>query len=188
MLKTPRSEVSASLRDLYIGSNELPWTTVIVLVPSANGQRAVLIGPGVVCSRVANGCSGRAARKHAIAVRPVRKRLGVGGVGRRASAIETPTTGVSGAATRPSVIGSGGARRRQLTGICRARASAQPRNATLFRHAAASGRVATKHSPCRMSIRASVFVAWRAAWRYVASSTASRVIEPGAGGCVARAC
>src|SRR6266404_525889 len=89
--RTPRSEVSASLRDLNSGSNELPWTRVILSVTSASGQRAVVIGPGVVCSKDANGCSGRGVRKHVIAAKVVRKRLDASGVGKRASSIALPT-------------------------------------------------------------------------------------------------
>ena len=92
MEETPRSEVDASLRDLNSGSNRLPWTRVIFFGTSASGQRAVIIGPGVVCSRAANGCSGRGIRERTIAVKRVSKRLGVGGVGRRASGIGRPRT------------------------------------------------------------------------------------------------
>ena len=84
MQKAPRSEVSASLRDLNSGSSTLPWTSIIFYGTSARGQRAVSIGPGVVCSRDANGCSGRGVRKHAIAAKVVSKRLVAGGVGKRA--------------------------------------------------------------------------------------------------------
>ena len=48
MRKTPRSEVNASLRDLYIGSKRLPWTRVIFLSTSSSGQRAVGISAGGV--------------------------------------------------------------------------------------------------------------------------------------------
>ena len=54
---------------------------------SANGQRVVIIDPGVVCSRDVNGCSGRGVRKRATAAQVVSKRLGAGGAGRRASGI-----------------------------------------------------------------------------------------------------
>ena len=97
--KAPRSEVSASLRDLNSGSNKLPWTSIIFYVTSASGQRVVDIGPGVVCSRDANGCSGRGVRKRAIAAKVVSKRLGAGGVGRRASVIEAAIAVVRGGAT-----------------------------------------------------------------------------------------
>ena len=132
--KTPRSEVSASLRDLNSGSNRLPWTRVIVSVTLASGQRAVVIGPGVVCSKDANGCSGRGVRKHVIAVCCVSKRLGVGVVIERASGIEAPMLGVNGGGISRVGIGSGSVsgKRHQLTQIHRARASAQERRAKIF--------------------------------------------------------
>ena len=77
MQKAPRSEVSASLRDLNSGSNRLPWTEAIVFVTSASGQRVVIIGPGVVFSKDANGCSGRGVRKRGIAARIVSEQRGV---------------------------------------------------------------------------------------------------------------
>src|SRR5262245_3819016 len=165
-VETPRSEVSASLRDLNSGSNWLPWPRVILSVTSASGQRAVVIGLGVVCSRDANGCSGRGVRKHAIAAKVVSKRLGVGGVGRRASGIAPPTKEWSGDATRRGDIGSVGAsgKWRQLPRNCRARASAQHREVKIFRHDGANGRVATNTSMSSMNNRTSVFAAWLAAW------------------------
>jgi hypothetical protein len=69
------------------GSKELPWTRVILFGTSANGQRVVIIDPGVVYSRDVNGCSGRGVRKHAIAAKVVSKRLGAGVVVGRASGI-----------------------------------------------------------------------------------------------------
>ena len=36
--KAPRNEVDASLRDLIVGSKELPWTQVIFKHSSVNGQ------------------------------------------------------------------------------------------------------------------------------------------------------
>jgi len=112
---------------LTSGSKRLPWTEVIVLVTSASVQRAVGSGPGAVCSRAANGRSGRGVRKRAIAVRAVRKRHGVGGVGNRASAIAAPIRGASGGANNPSAIDSASANvpRRQLRRRRCARASAQ---------------------------------------------------------------
>src|SRR5438552_3751819 len=107
--KAPRSEVSASLRDLNSGSSKLPWTSIIFYGTSASGQRVVIIGPGVVCSRDANGCSGLGVRKHVIAAKVVSKRLDAGGVGKRAGGIARPTKVWSGDATRRSGIGSGGA-------------------------------------------------------------------------------
>jgi hypothetical protein len=179
--KTPRSEVSASLRDLNSGSKWLPWTEVIVFVTSANVQRAVGSGPDVVCSRAVNGCSGRGVRKRAIAARPVSKRLGVGGVGSRASAIAAPIRGVSGGANNPSAINNASANRprRQLTRRRRARASAQHQRAKILRRGGANVRAATNISRSSMNIRVSVFAVWRAAWRYVACWIAKRVIGRG---------
>ena len=181
--KAPRSEVSASLRDLNSGSNRLPWTEVILSVTSASGQRAVIIGPGVVCSRDANGCSGRGVRKHAIAAKVARKRLGVGGVGKRAGVIEPAILDASDGATKRGGIGSGcvNAKRRQLTWLCRTRASAQHQRAKIFRRGGANGRDATNHFRSSMNIRASVFAAWRAAWRCVACWIGSRVTARGVG-------
>jgi hypothetical protein len=184
--KTPRSEVSASLRDLNSGSNRLPWTEVILLVTSASGQRAVIIGPGVVCSRDANGCSGRGVRKHGIAAKVVSKRLGAGGVGRRASGIARPIKVWIGGGTKVGGIGSGGAsgKRRQLTRSRCARASAQRHQAKIFRRGGASGRDVTNISMSSINIRASVFAAWRAAWLCVACWTARRVTGRGVGACI----
>lgn len=186
MQKAPRSEVSASLRDLNSGSNRLPWTRVILSVTSASGQRAVIMGPGVVCSRDANGCSGRGVRKHGIAAHPVNKRLGVGGVGRRASGIARPTKVWSGGATSRGGIGSGCAsdKPRQLTWICRARASAQQLEAKIFRRGGANGRAVTNNSRSNMNIRAVVFAVWRAAWRCVACWTEKHVMVRVVGVCV----
>ena len=181
MQKTPRSEVSASLRDLNSGSNRLPWTRVIVFVTSASVQRAVDSGPGVVCSRAANGCSGRGVPKRAIAVRRVSKRLGVGGVGSRASAIAAPIRGASAGANNPSAIDSASANRprRQLRRRRCARASAQRQRARILRRGGANGRAATNSSRSSRNIRVSVFAVWRAAWRYVACWIAKRVIGRG---------
>src|ERR1700733_13033084 len=146
--KAPRSEVSASLRDLNSGSSKLPWTSIIFYGTLANVQRVVNIGPGVVCSRDANGCSGRGVRKHDIAAKVVSKRLGAGGVGRRASVIEPAIAGVRGGVTRRGGIGSGGAsgKLRQLTrGHC-ARASAQDQRAKIVQRDGVNGRVATNIS------------------------------------------
>src|SRR5271154_4304265 len=176
--KTPRSEVSASLRDLNSGSNRLPWTEVILLVTSASGQRAVIISPGVVCSRDANGCSGRGVRKHAIAAKVVSRRLGAGGVGRRAGVIEPAILGASGGVTRRGGIGSGSVsgKPRQLRRIRCARASAQHHGAKILRRGDANGQDATNISRSGMNIRAGVFAAWRAAWLCVGCWIARRVI------------
>jgi hypothetical protein len=171
---------------LNSGSNRLPWTEVILFVTSASGQRAVIIGPGVVCSRDANGCSGRGVRKHAIAAKVVSKRLGAGGVGKRASVIEPAIVDASEGATRRGGIGSGcaNAKPRQLTWICRTRASAQHHRAKILRHGDANGRDATNISRSSMNIRASVFAAWRAAWLCVACWTERHVIGYVVGACV----
>jgi hypothetical protein len=153
------------------------------LVTSASGQRVVIIGPGVVCSRDANGCSGRGVRRRAIAAKVVSKRLGVGGVGKRAGVIEPAILDASGGATRRGGIGSGcvNAKRRQLLGNCQTRASAQHQRAKIFRRGGANGRVATNISRSSMNIRASVFAVWRAAWRYVACWIGNRATVRGDG-------
>jgi hypothetical protein len=171
------------------GSKQLPWTEVILFGTSASGQRAVIIGLGVVCSRDANGCSGRGIRKRIIAVNHVNKRLDAGGAGRQASGIARPITAGSGGVNRAGGIGSGCAndKQRQLTRIRRARASAQRLRVKILRRGRAIGRVATNFSPSPMNIRASVFAVWRADWRCVASWIAKRVIGRGVGACVVNA-
>ena len=161
MQKAPRSEVSASLRDLNSGSNRLPWTEVILFVTSASGQRVVISGPGAVCSRDANGCSGRGVRKHDTAAKVVSRRLGAGGVGKRAGVIEPAILDASGDATRRSGIGSGGAsgKWRQLTRSRCARASAQHRRSKIVQGDGVNGRVVTNISMSSMNIRGSVFAA-----------------------------
>jgi hypothetical protein len=188
--ETPRSEVSASLRDLNSGSNRLPWTIIILSVTSASGQRVVIIGPGVVCSRDANGCSGRGVRKRAIAAKVVSKRLGAGGVGKRASGIARATKVWSGGGTKVGGIGSGCAsdKPRQLTWMCVARASAQHLEVKIFRHGGANDLVATNISMSSMNNRAGVFAAWRAAWLCVACWIGSRVTGHGVGVGVVNAC
>ena len=183
MQKTPRSEVSASLRDLNSGSNRLPWTEVILFVPTASGQRAVIIGPGVVCSRDANGCSGRGVRKHDIAAKVVSKRLGAGGVGKRAGVIEPAILDASAGATRRGGIGSGcaNAKRRQLPWHCRTRASALHHRAKMFRRGGANGRAATNISRSIMNIRVGVFAAWCVAWLCAACWIGSRATAHGFG-------
>src|SRR6266704_900698 len=115
--KTPRSEVDASLRDLTGGSNRLPWTKVILFGTSANGQRAVIIGPGVVCSRAVNGCSGHGIHDRTIAVKSVATRLAIGSAGGRVNGIARPSTASNSDANSRSDIESGCAsgKRRQLT-------------------------------------------------------------------------
>lgn len=184
--ETPRSEVGASLRDLNSGSNQLPWTTVILSGTAAPVQRAVWGGPVVVCSRAVNGCSGRDGRKHAIARKRVATRHAAGGVGRPASAIARPNTAASSGSARASAIGNvcASVKARQRSWHSRARASAQPQRLKIFPSGHATDRVATNFSLSRISIRASVFAAWRAARLYVASWIARRVTgrDGGAGG------
>ena len=69
------------------------------------------------------------------------------------------------AKNKVGAIGSGGAsgKRRQLTRMRRARASAYKPQAKIFRASRADGLVATNFSRFRMNIRASVFAAWSAA-------------------------
>lgn len=176
--KAPRSEVDASLRDLNIGSNKLPWTNIIFYGTSANGQRAVIIiGPGFVCLRVADGCFGRVVRKHVIATVHVKQRLGVGVGGGRARRIARAVMAKSSGVSNRSVIARGCVNEppRQLTSSRRARASAQHRRAKIFRRGGANGRAATNISRTSMNNRASVFAAWRADWLCVACWIVKRV-------------
>jgi hypothetical protein len=169
---------------LNSGSNRLPWTRVILFGTSASGQRAVIIGLGSVCSKAANGCFGRGIGDAIFAVRHVNKKLDAGGVGRRASSIARPIRARSGGAPSRSAIGSGSARggkKRQLTWIRRARASAYSVAAKIFRANPAIGRVATNYSPFPMNTRASVFAAWNADWLCVAFSIAKHAIRRGVG-------
>jgi hypothetical protein len=184
-VKTPRSEVSASLRDLNSGSKQLPWTIVILFGTSANGQRAVVIGPGVVCSRAVNGCSGRGIHDRTIAVKSVATRLAAGGAGGRASGIVRPRTANNSDANNRSAIESGCARgkRRQLTRMRRARASASRRRIKIFRDGRAPGLVATSFSRFPMNNRASVFAVWRADWLCVACWIATSDTRRGVGAC-----
>jgi hypothetical protein len=116
-----------------------------LFVTSASGQRAVVIGPGVVCSRDANGYSGRGVPKHVIAVLRVNRRPGVGGAVERAGAIEPAIEGASVDGIKVGGIGSGvvNGKRRQLTRQRCARASAQQQGTGIFRGGDASGLVAT---------------------------------------------
>jgi len=168
---------------------QLPWTEVILLVTSASGQRVVIIGPGVVCSKDANGCSGRGVRKRVIAVNPVNKRRGSGVVGRRASGIERRSMARNAGGNRVGGIASGCAKdkRRQLTRIRCARASAQGLGAKILRRGHAIGRVVMNFSPFSKNIRASVFAVWRAAWLCVACWIARRGIGRGGAICVVSA-
>jgi hypothetical protein len=179
--QTPRSEVGASLRDLNSGSNQLPWTIVILSGTTAPVQRAVCGGPAVVYSKAVKSCSGRGGRKHAIAPKRVANRHAAGGVGRPASAIATPSTADSNGGTRASAIGNVGASVKppQPTRHSRARASAQRQRQKIFASGRATDRVATNFSLSLTTIRASVFAAWRAARPYVASWIARRAIGPG---------
>jgi hypothetical protein len=170
---------------LNSGSSKLPWTSIIFYGTSASGQSVVIIGPGVVCSRDANGRSGRGVRKHDIAAKVVSKRLGAGGVGRRVSVIEPAILDASGGVTRRAGIGSGCAnvQRRQLSWNCRTRASAQHQRAKIGQRGDANGRDAMNISRSSMNIRANVFAAWRAAWLCVACWTARHVTGRVVGAC-----
>jgi hypothetical protein len=184
--ETPRSEVSASLRDLNSGSSRLPWTKVIFYGTSANGQRAVIIGPGVVCSRAVNGCSGHGILDRTIAVKRVATRRAVGGAGERASSIGRPRTASNSAVNSRNAIESGcvSGKRRQLTQMRRARASAVRRSRKIFREGRAFGLVATRFSSSRMNIRASAFAAWHVAWLCVAWWIVKSATRHGVGACV----
>ncbi len=183
--KAPRSEVSASLRDLNSGSSKLPWTNIIFYGTSVSGQRVVIIGPGGVFSKDANGRFGHGVRKHVIAAKVVSNRLDAGGFGKRASGIALPTKVWSGVATRRGGIDSDGAsvKLRQLTRSGCARASAQHQRTKIVRRDGVNGRDATNISMSSMNIRVSVFAAWRVAWLCVACWTERRVTGRVVGAC-----
>ena len=188
--ETPRSEVNASLRDLNSGSNRLPWTRIIFYGTSTNGQRAVIIGPGVVCSRAVNGCSGPGIHDRTIAVKRVATRRAIGDAGGRANSIARPRTASNNAVNSRNAIESGrvrGSKRRQLTRIRRARASALHRSKRISRDGRAIGLVATSFSRLRMNIRASAFAVWSAAWLCAAWWTANSAIRRVVGACVVSA-
>jgi hypothetical protein len=162
----------------------LPWTEVIFCGTSASGQRAVSIGPGNVCSKDANGCSGRGIGDPVFAVKPVGRRRDAGSVGGPANGIGPPRMAGNTGRRRIGVIGNGGvnaAKRRQLTRNHRARASAYPRQAKIFRLGGAIDRVATPFFPFPMNSPASAFVAWHAAWLCVASWIGKHAIWRGVG-------
>ena len=192
MEEAPRSEVEASLRDLHSGSNELPWTRVILHFGSTSGQKGAVRGPDGACSRDANGCSVRVVPARIIAAKPVAKRPSGGVVGVRANGTGRRKRGASGVGSRVGGIGSGFANgpssrgpsiqpsnrsTRQLTRNRRARASAQSRNPRKSRRGRVVGRVATNSSRWRMNIRASDSAGRRAAWLCVACWIGSRVID-----------
>jgi hypothetical protein len=160
-----------------------------VLVLSASGQRVVVLGLGVVCSRVASGYSGRGVRKRVIAAKLVSVRRGAGVVVERASGIAARTAVANGGGVKVGGIGSASASgpRRQLRLIRCVRASAQHREAKFFWLGGVNGRVAMSTSRSSRSIRAGVFVVWRVAWRCVACWIARRVTGPGGGAGVVRA-
>jgi hypothetical protein len=166
----------------------LPWTTVIFFATSASGQRAAILDRDAVCSRAASGSSGRGVHKRAIAPNRVGTLGGVGGVGGPASSIVPARTASSIGGNNPDAIGNGSVSdgQRQLTKSRRARASAQRRRAKIFRRGRVIGLVAMSFSRFPMSIRASVFAAWRAVWLYVGCWIARRVTGRDAGGCVVR--
>src|SRR5207302_4980026 len=185
--ETPRSEVGASLRDLTGGSNRLPWTKVILFGTLANDQRAVFIGPGVVCSRAVNGCSGHGIHDRTTAVKSVATRLVIGSAGVRVSGIALPRTASNSDANSRNAIESGCGKRRQLTRSRRARASALRWSRKIYQGDHVIGRAATNNSSFPMNIRVSDFAAWRADWRYVACWIVKRVIGRGVGSCVVKA-
>jgi hypothetical protein len=126
VVETPRSEISASLRDLYSGSKWLPWTSIIFLDRLPSGQSGVAIGCGDVFSRAANGRIGRGIHGLAIAVRVAAKRPDAGSAGGPASSTGLRATAESGGGNRVGAIGSaaGNEYGRQLTLRRCARASA----------------------------------------------------------------
>ena len=98
--QTPRNEVDASLRDLIVGSKQLPWTQVILTYTSVNvqrdsgsrkdrwiGQQSARLVSGIVFSKAVNARSGRCIPRRAIAVALANRRLGVGTNGGRGSFI-----------------------------------------------------------------------------------------------------
>jgi hypothetical protein len=178
---------NASKRSLRFASrlehreHHLPWTRVIFFGTSVSGQRAVIIGPGSVCSKDANGCSGRGIGDPIFAVKHVNRRLDAGSVGRPTRSIVRPRRAGNAGGNKVNGIDSGNVngKRRQLTRRCRARVSAYNPAAIIPRIGRAIGRVATNFSRCRMNIRVSVFAASRAVWLCVVCSIASRGIRRG---------
>jgi hypothetical protein len=166
----------------------LPWTTVIFFGTSGSGQRAAILDRDDVCSRAASGCFGRSVRKLAIAPSRVGTLGGVGGVGGPASSIVPARTASNIGGNSPNAIGNGSVsdEQRQRTRSRRARASAQRRRAKIFRRGRVIGLVAMSFSRFPMSIRASVFAAWRAVWLYGGCWIARRVTGHDAVGCVVR--
>jgi hypothetical protein len=166
----------------------LPWTRVIFFGTSGSGQRVASTGRDGVCSRAVIGCFGRGVRTLAIAPSRVGTLGGVGGVGGPASSIVRARTASNIGGNSPDAIGNGcvSDEQRQLTGSHRARASAQRRRAKIFRRGRVIGLVAMSFSRFPMSIRASVFAAWRAVWLYGVCWIARRVTGRDAGGCVVR--
>jgi hypothetical protein len=80
----------------------------------AHGKRHVTrVASDAVSSKVVNGISGRPIRKPAIAAVVAGRRLGAGGVGRRASVIGPALVARSGGVNNNDVFGSGGVNRRQ---------------------------------------------------------------------------
>lgn len=164
----------------------LPWTNDIFFGTSTSGQRVAVIDRDDVCSRGASGCSGRGIHKLGIAPKRASTPGGAGGVGRQASGIGQVRTASSIGGNSHNAIGNGcmSDEHRQLTRSRRARASAQRRRAEIFRRGHAIVLVAMSFSRFPMNIRASIFAAWRAAWRYGACSTERHAIgsDGGTGG------
>jgi hypothetical protein len=151
----------------------------------ASGQRAVIIiGPGCVCSKDANGCSGRGSRKPVIAAKRVGRRPGGGDDGRRARCIAPPRRDANAARNKRGGIGNdrvSTSQQRQLAKKRRARASAQRQRRKILRPGGVLDRVVMSFLPCPTSIQASVFAASRADWLCVAFSIAKRAIRRGVG-------
>jgi hypothetical protein len=176
---------------LNSGSKQLPWTRVILFGTSANGQGAVvIIGPGVVCSRVVTGYFGHDIHGRTIAVKRVSRRLGTGVGGGRAGSIARPRTASNADANNRSDIDSvcaSGKQQQQLTRRRRARASALRRRRQIFRDGRALGLVATSFSRFRTNNRTNAFAVWRAAWLCVAWWIVKSVTRQGDGACVVSA-
>jgi hypothetical protein len=174
---------------LNSGSKQLPWTRVIFFGASANGQRAVvIIGPGVVCSRVVTGYFGHDIHGRTIAVKHVSRRPVTGSGGGRAGSIARPRTASNADANNRSDIDSVCASgKQQLTRRRRARASALTRRRKIFRDGRALGLVATSFSRFRTNNRTSAFAVWRAAWLCVAWWIVKNATRHGDGACVVNA-
>ena len=153
-------------------------------------EGCLIIGPGGVCSKDANGCSGR-------------------GIGDLIFAVEACQQAAQRwrrwkASQQYRATEQGKERRRKQSKRYRQRqrerqaASAdadssregqriQRRPAKIFRERRAIGRGVTSFSPFPMNIRTSVFAVWRADWLCVACWIGKHVIRRGGGACVVSA-